>query len=122
MANFSRGAISAQIQWRGATRETITPQISQRAKNSDRQNRNEKNEQKTHDLMAAATSTAATATDGRRWSRLSAAGTRRTEHRKLDGGLFTGTLGAGNLLLLVQHNFFELLLALIANILVNGHR
>jgi hypothetical protein len=40
----------------------------------------------------------------------------------LDGGFFAGALGAGNFLLLVDDDFFELGLAVVANVFVDGHR
>jgi hypothetical protein len=45
----------------------------------------------------------------------------RGKHGKLDGGFLTGTLRAGNLLLLVDHNFLKVLFAVVADVFVNGH-
>jgi hypothetical protein len=40
---------------------------------------------------------------------------------KLDRGFLAGTLGAGDLLLLVNHNLLKVLLAVFADIFVDGH-
>jgi hypothetical protein len=75
-------------------------------------------------LMAAATATAAPAsasgeTAGRRGRAGTVAG--RGEDGKLDRGLFAGTFGAGDFLLLVDDNFFEVFFAVFADVFVDGH-
>ena len=72
--------------------------------------------------MAAATATAAASAAGLRGEGLRrATRDRRAEDRKLDGGAFTGALGAGNFLLLVDYDFLELVFAVVADVFVNGH-
>jgi hypothetical protein len=46
---------------------------------------------------------------------------RRAKYRKLDGIFLSGTLGAGNFLILVQDNPFEWRFTIIANVFVNRH-
>ena len=72
--------------------------------------------------MAAATAAAATSatrgTAGRsRGTDVAGCG----EDRELDRGLFAGALGAGDFLLFVDDDFFELCLAIIADVFVDGH-
>jgi len=43
------------------------------------------------------------------------------EDGELDGGFFAGALGAGDFLLLVDDDFFEVRLAVVANVFVDGH-
>jgi hypothetical protein len=45
----------------------------------------------------------------------------RAEYGKLDGGFFAGALGTGNFLLLVDYDFFEFVLAVVADVFVDGH-
>lgn len=73
--------------------------------------------------MAAATAAAAAsaATGGIARRSRGAAGASRGENGKLDGGLFAGALGAGDFLLLVDDDFFEVRFALVANVFVDGH-
>lgn len=68
---------------------------------------------------AAATAPAATRRAAR-WSG-GAAVASRCEDRELDGGLFAGALGAGDFLLFIDDDFFEVRFALVANVLVDGH-
>jgi hypothetical protein len=44
-----------------------------------------------------------------------------TEYGELDGGFFAGAFGAGDFLLAVDHDFFELGLAIVADVFVDGH-
>ena len=46
---------------------------------------------------------------------------RRAENGKLEGVLLPRALRAGNLLRLVQHNFFKVRLAVLTNVFVNWH-
>ena len=39
----------------------------------------------------------------------------------MDGGLFAGTLGAGDFLLAIDDDFFELRIAVVADVFVDGH-
>jgi hypothetical protein len=75
-------------------------------------------------LMATATAAAATpATPGGAAGRSGgASGAGCGEDGKLDGGFFAGTFGAGDFLLLVDDDFFEVRFAIVANIFVDGHR
>jgi len=68
---------------------------------------------------AAAATTTATATAGGTTRRR--AGASRGEDGKLNGGFFAGTLGTGDFLLLVDDDFFETLVAGIADVFVDGH-
>src|SRR5262249_2451997 len=68
----------------------------------------------------AATTTASAAGEASGSSRGTAV-TGRGKHGKLDGGLFAGALRAGNLLLLVDHDLFEVRLAVVADVFVNRH-
>jgi hypothetical protein len=73
-------------------------------------------------LMAAATAAAAASATGGAAGRIrGAAGARRGEDRELDGGFFAGALGAGDFLLLVDDDFFELGFAVFANVFVDWH-
>lgn len=75
-------------------------------------------------LVTAATTAAAATSTARRaagWRR-GTGGPRRGKDRKLDGGPFAGALGAGDFLLLVDDDFFEVRLAVVANVFVDGHR
>ena len=72
--------------------------------------------------VAGTTATAAaTTTAGETTGRSGRAGAGRDEHGKLDSGLLAGALGAGNLLLLVDHNLLEALVTAITDVFVNGH-
>jgi hypothetical protein len=73
--------------------------------------------------MAAATAAAAASAAARLRGEGfgAAAGSRRTEDRELDGGFFAGALGAGDLLLLVDYDFFEGGLTVVADVFVDGH-
>jgi hypothetical protein len=68
---------------------------------------------------AAAATTASGEAAGR--AGRAAAGACRGEDGELDGGLFAGTLGAGDFLLLVDDDFFEALVADVADVFVDGH-
>lgn len=74
-------------------------------------------------LVAAATAATAGAASARGtgggFSR--AAGDSRTEDRELDSGFFGGALGAGDFLLAVDDDFFELGFAVVADVFVDGH-
>jgi hypothetical protein len=68
----------------------------------------------------AATTTATTAGEAaRRTGRTT--GASGSENGKLNGRFHAGALGAGNFLLFVDNDFFETLVAGIADVLVNGH-
>jgi hypothetical protein len=74
--------------------------------------------------VAAATATAAAASaageaSGRR--RRAGAVSGRGKDGKLDRGLLAGALGAGDLLLLVDHDLLEMLFAVFADVFVDGH-
>lgn len=45
----------------------------------------------------------------------------RAEYRKLDGGFLAGALRAGDFLLLVDHDFLEFVLAVVADVFVDRH-
>ena len=74
-------------------------------------------------LVAAATAAAAaSAAAGWRAEGFGAAASSGgTEDAELDGGLFAGALGASDLLLLVDYNFLEFGLAVVADVFVDGH-
>ena len=73
--------------------------------------------------MTAAAATAAGAAAARRAGRRlgGAAGYRGAEDGKLDGGFFGGALGAGDFLLAVDDDFFELGFAVVADVFVDWH-
>jgi len=71
--------------------------------------------------MAAATAAAAAAAGGTAGRSRGATGAGGGENRELDRGFFAGALGAGDFLLLVDDDFFELGLAVVANIFVYWH-
>src|SRR5271157_1755357 len=72
--------------------------------------------------MAAAATTATTATSTGEPARGSGRiGASCREDGKLNGGLFAGTLGTGDFLLLVDDDFLEALVAGIADVFVDGH-
>jgi hypothetical protein len=50
-----------------------------------------------------------------------AAGYGGAEDRELDGGFLTGTLRAGDFLLAIDDDFFELRIAVVADVFVDGH-
>jgi hypothetical protein len=73
-------------------------------------------------LVAAATASAAATAAGRTgggfWG---AASYGRAEDRQLDLGVFAGALGAGDFLLAVDDDLFELGFAVVADVFVDGH-
>ena len=73
--------------------------------------------------MAAATTAAAAASPagGATGRSRGAAVTCRGENGKLDRRFFAGALGAGDFLLLVDHDFFELRLASVADVFIDRH-
>ena len=74
--------------------------------------------------MTAATTAAAATSTARRaagWRR-GTGGPCRGEDGELDGGLFAGALRTGDFLLFVDDDFFELGLAVVADVFVDGHR
>jgi len=72
--------------------------------------------------VAAATAAAATAASaGWAGGFCGTAGDCRAEDGELDGGFFTGTLGTGDFLLPVDDDFFELRIAVVADVFVDGH-
>ena len=74
--------------------------------------------------MAAATATAAAASStGKASGRRGRAGTVAGGGKdgKLDRGFLAGALGAGDFLLLVDDNFFEVFFAVFADVFVDGH-
>jgi hypothetical protein len=76
-----------------------------------------------NDLVAAATAAAAAsaASAGGAGGFCRAAGDCRAEDGELDRGFFAGTLGAGDFLLAIDDDFFELRVAIIADVFVDGH-
>jgi hypothetical protein len=75
------------------------------------------------ELVAAATSATAASAAAGGWSEGfgGATGCRRAEDAQLDGGFLAGTLGTSDFLLLVDYNFFEFGLAVVADVFVDGH-
>jgi hypothetical protein len=72
--------------------------------------------------VAAATASAATASSAGWAGRFcGAAGYGGTEDGELDGGFLTGTFRAGDFLLAVDDDFFELRVAVVADVFVDGH-
>jgi hypothetical protein len=71
--------------------------------------------------VAAAAATTTTATAAARRAARRRAGASRGKDGELNGGLFAGTLGTGDFLLLVDDDFFEVFVAGIANVFVDGH-
>jgi len=74
------------------------------------------------DLVTAATATAAATPAGEPSGRIGGASAGCGEYGKLNGSFFAGALGAADFLLLVDHDFFETLIAGIADVFVNRHR
>jgi hypothetical protein len=73
-------------------------------------------------LVAAATAAAAASAATRaRGGFCGTAGHCGAEDGKLDAGLLAGALGAGDLLLAVDDDFFELGFAVVADVFVDGH-
>jgi hypothetical protein len=73
-------------------------------------------------LVAAATAAAAGAASARAGGGFcGAASCDGTKDRKLDGGSFRGALGAGDFLLAIDDDFFELGFAVVADVFVDGH-
>src|SRR5438477_2271586 len=71
--------------------------------------------------MAAATAAAASAATAG-WSRLCGASCDRgAKHGKLDRSFFAGTFWAGDFLLAIDDDFFELRFAFVADVFVDGH-
>src|SRR5215475_2116237 len=70
---------------------------------------------------AAAAAAAGAAARGPRGSLGGPAGERRAEDRKLDGGLFARAVRAGDLLVAVDDDLFKRGLAVVADVLVDGH-
>jgi len=73
--------------------------------------------------VAAATAAAAgaAAARGGREGFWRAAGDGRAKDGKLERGFFAGAFGAGDFLLLVEDEFFELGFAVVADVFVDGH-
>ena len=72
--------------------------------------------------MAAATAAAATtASAGWAGGFCGTAGDCGAEDGQLDRGFFAGTLGAGDFLLAIDDDFFELRVAIVADVFVDGH-
>lgn len=72
--------------------------------------------------VAGATTAAATAPSaGEAARRSGGARANRGEHRELDRRLLAGALGAGDLLLLIDDDLFEALVAFITDVFVNRH-
>jgi hypothetical protein len=73
-------------------------------------------------LVAAATTATASATSaGWAGGFCGAAGDCGAEDGELDSGFLAGTLGAGDFLLAVDDDFFELRIAIVADVFVDGH-
>jgi hypothetical protein len=72
-------------------------------------------------VAAATAAAAASATTRRAGGFCGAAGYRGTKDRELDGGFFAGAFGAGDFLLAVDDDFFELGVAIVADVFVDGH-
>src|ERR1041384_17752 len=74
------------------------------------------------DLVAAATAAAAASSAAGTGGGVGgAAGAGGAGDRKFDGGSFAGTVGAGDFLLAVDDDLFELGLAVVADVFVDGH-
>ncbi len=71
--------------------------------------------------MAAAAATTTTATVAARGAARRRAGASRGKDGELNGGLFAGTLGAGDFLLPVEDDLLKLGLAVVADVFVDGH-
>ena len=71
--------------------------------------------------MAAAAATTTTATAAARRAARRRAGASGRKDGELNGGLFAGTLGTGDFLLFIDDDFFEVFVAGIANVFVDGH-
>ena len=72
--------------------------------------------------MAAATAAAATtAAAGGAGGFCGAAGDCGAEDGELDRGFFAGTFGTGDFLLAVDNDFFELGVAIVADVFIDGH-
>jgi len=69
--------------------------------------------------MTAATAAAAASPAGGSFG--GAAGYRRAEDGKLDGGFVAGAFGTGDFLLAVDDDFLELGFAVVADVFVDGH-
>jgi hypothetical protein len=74
-------------------------------------------------VAAATTAAAATATgEGARFCGAAVGGAvGRAEDGELDGVFLAGTAGAGDFLSFVEDDFFEVSLAVVANVFVDGH-
>jgi hypothetical protein len=72
-------------------------------------------------LVAAAAAATTTATAAARGTARRRARARSGEDGKLNGGFLAGTLGTGDFLLLVDDDFFEVFVAGIADVFVDGH-
>jgi hypothetical protein len=72
-------------------------------------------------VAAATTTTASAASAGWAGGFCGAAGDCGAEDGELDRGFFAGTLGAGDFLLAVDDDFFELRVAIVTNVFVDGH-
>jgi hypothetical protein len=76
-------------------------------------------------LVAAATAAAAASSAAGGWGRFNGAAVRGAvggaENGELDGILFAGATGTGDFLGLVEDDFFEVSLAVVANVFVDGH-
>jgi hypothetical protein len=71
--------------------------------------------------VAAAAAAAATTASARWAGGFCGAGYGGAEDGEPDGGFFTGTFGTGDFLLAVDDNFFELRIAILADVFVDGH-
>jgi hypothetical protein len=73
-------------------------------------------------VAAATAAAAASAAAGWRSEGFRAAACcRGTEDAQLDGGFLTGAFGTGDFLLLIDYDFFEFGLAVVADVFVDGH-
>lgn len=72
-------------------------------------------------VAAAATAAAAASATGEASGRRGGGVAGRGEYGELNCGFLAGALGAGDLLLLVDHDFFEVRLAVVADVFVDGH-
>jgi hypothetical protein len=70
---------------------------------------------------AAATATATASTREAARGREGIAGAGRGENGKLDRGFLAGALGAGDFLLLIDDNLLEALVAVFADVFIDGH-
>jgi|HubBroStandDraft_2_1064218.scaffolds.fasta_scaffold41504_3 hypothetical protein len=112
------------IRSHGLNRAPVRTQLLPGGPHDQKGESQERNEEDPHNhLVAAATAAAAAASTARGTAGRSggAAVARSGENGELDSGFLAGALRAGDFLLLVDDDFFELILAVFANVFVNWH-